>query len=79
MRLRAHDDVPAADENELISLPLGIDFNDPGRNRIEAHRRRHNGADIDAERDLAPLEESTRPDRLLNQIELATAKLDSAD
>ena len=37
------------------------------------------GADIDADRDLAPLEESTRPDKLLNQIELATAKLDGAD
>jgi hypothetical protein len=37
MRARAKDNVFAADDYEVISTPFRIDFNNPGRKRMEAH------------------------------------------
>lgn len=53
MRARAKDNVSAVDDYEVISTPLRIDFDNPGRKRMEAHRRRDCRADRNVEVDVS--------------------------
>ncbi len=52
MRLRAHDDVAAVDQDHLIAAPLRIDLDDPGRKRVEVDRTRDPRANRDVEVDV---------------------------
>src|SRR3982074_795311 len=47
--LRTHDKVLAAHEDHFIAAPLRIDFDDPGRKRMETDRRRNSRAYRDIE------------------------------
>ena len=41
MRLRPDDHVATIHQDDLKTAPLRIDFDDPGRKRVEAHAGRH--------------------------------------
>ena len=62
MRLRAHDDVAAVHQDHLVAAPFRIDLDDPGRKRMEADGRGHNGADRDVEVDVGGLLDLLRLD-----------------
>src|SRR6202011_5206473 len=49
VRLRAHDDVSATHQNEVVAAPLRIDLDDPRRKPVETDRSGNGGAHGDVE------------------------------
>src|ERR1700730_8019063 len=62
MGLRANDDVPAMHPDDLVTAPLRIDLYDPGRERVEAHRRGNPRANVEFEVHVVNFLDLLRPD-----------------